>query len=52
MPFDLTNALSVFQHMMNKIFWKFLHQCVILYIYDISIFFLNGSEHKNHVSFV
>ena len=52
MPFWLTNALAVFQHMMNNAFQEFLDQFLIIYIDDILIFSKNEKEHKEHVCLV
>jgi hypothetical protein len=38
MAFGLTNALGVFQHMMNDVFCEYLDDFVVCYINDIFIF--------------
>ena len=41
MPFRLTNAPTVFQHMMNDIFQEYLNQLVVIYVDDILVFSLS-----------
>jgi hypothetical protein len=38
MPFDLTNAPIVFQHLMNDIFREYMDEFVVVYLDDILIF--------------
>ncbi len=52
MPFALTNALVVFQHLINDIFHEYLDDFVVCYIDDILIFLKNMEDHKNHACFV
>jgi hypothetical protein len=49
MFFGLTNALAIFQHLMNDIFREFLDDSVVCYFDDILIFSKNKKEHKKHV---
>jgi hypothetical protein len=49
MLFDLTNALVVFQHLMNDVFCKYLDDFMVCYINDILIFSKNVEHHKQHV---
>ena len=52
MPFDLTNALKVFQHMMNDIFREYLNHFVVIYPDDILVFSSNLEEHTHHIRLV
>ena len=45
MPFDLLNAPATFQMMMNLILREFLDHGVVLYLYDILIYFNNMNNH-------
>ena len=45
MPFGLTKALPIFEHMKNFIFQEYLDQFVVIYLYEILIFLLNMEEH-------
>jgi hypothetical protein len=40
MPFRLTNAPIVFEHMMNDIFWEYLDHFIVIYLNDILIYIL------------
>jgi hypothetical protein len=50
--FGLTNALVVFQHMMNDVFYEYLDDFVVCNIDDILIFSKNMADHERHVGFV
>jgi hypothetical protein len=50
MPFELTNAPVVFQHMMNDIFREYLDHFVVIYFDDILIYYKNKEEHNHHAS--
>jgi hypothetical protein len=52
MPFDLTNAPAVFQHLMNDIFWEYMDEFVMVYLDDILIFSKNQENHNKHVRLV
>jgi hypothetical protein len=52
MPLNVTNALWVFQHMMNDIFQEYLEHFVVIYLVDILIFSSNIMEHTHHVRLV
>ena len=52
MPFSLTNAPVVFQHMMNEMFREHVEDFLVIYIDDILIFFKNEEEHEKHVRLV
>ena len=49
MSFGLTNALTVFQHMANDIFWDFLDIFLIIYLDDLLIYSKTQEEHNAHV---
>ena len=48
----LTNALAVFQHMMDDIFDKYLVQFTVTYLDDILIYSLDLDTHEHHVHLV
>jgi hypothetical protein len=48
MFFGLTNALAIFQHVMNDLFKNFLDDFMIIYLDDILIFSKNQKEHEKH----
>ncbi len=52
MPLNLTNAIVVFQHLMNDIFYEYLDDFMVCYINDILIFSKNVEDHKQHVHLV
>lgn len=47
--FGLTNALAVFQHMINNIFREHLDNFVVIYLHDILIYSKNKEGHKKHI---
>jgi hypothetical protein len=52
MPFGLTSAPVVFQHMMNDVLCEYLDDFVVCYIDDIFIFFKNMVDHECYVCFI
>jgi hypothetical protein len=52
MPIGLTNALTIFQHLMNNVFHEYLDDFMVYYIDDILIFSKNLEEHGWHVQIV
>ncbi len=52
MPFDLTNVLVVFQHLMNDVFCAYLNDFMICYVDDILIFSKNMKGYERHVHLV
>ncbi|CAO3619736.1 unnamed protein product [Cunninghamella blakesleeana] len=49
MPFGLSNAPAVFQHMINDIFKDMLDRFVIAYLDDILVYSPNQETHDQHV---
>jgi hypothetical protein len=52
MPFGFSNALVVFQHMMNDVFHEYLDIFVVCYNDGILIFSKNMANHECHVRLV
>jgi hypothetical protein len=52
MSFGLTNALSYFMYLMNKVFMEYLDKFVVVFIDDILIFSKNEEEHDEHLRLV
>ena len=52
MPFRLTNALTIFIDLMNRMFRDFLDQFVIVFIDDILVYLKNEKDHKTHLRLV
>jgi hypothetical protein len=50
--FGLTNAPAYFMNMMNKVFMEELVKFVVVFIYDILIFFETAEEHAEHLRIV
>jgi hypothetical protein len=46
------NAPSVFLDLMNRVFCKYLHQFVVVFIDDILIYSANRQEHEEHLKMV
>ncbi len=49
MSFNLINAFVIFQTYINKILTKLLNSFCIVYLNDILIFFIEKTDHVNHV---
>jgi len=52
MPFGATNAPAIFMDYMNRIFWSYLDQFVIVFINDILIYSESREEHVEHMRVV
>jgi len=52
MPFGVTNALVIFMDYMNRFFWPYLEQFVIIFIDDILIYSKSQEKHTNHLRVV
>jgi hypothetical protein len=52
MLIGLTNAPTVFQHMMNDVFHEYLDDFVVFYIDDILVFSNNMANHERHICFI
>jgi hypothetical protein len=52
MSFQLTNALTYFMHLMNKVFMEYLDKFVVLFIDDILVYSRNEEEHEEHLRLV
>jgi hypothetical protein len=52
MSFGLTNAPAYFMYHMNKVFMKYLHKFVVVFIDDILIFSKTEEEHEKHLRMV
>jgi hypothetical protein len=49
MSFGLTNALSYFMYLMNKVFMEYLDKFVVVFINDILVYSRSGEEHEEHL---
>ena len=52
MPFGLANAPDAFQYFVNEIFFCYIDEFVIIYLYDILIYSKNVESHKKHLFMV
>jgi hypothetical protein len=52
MSFALTNALTYFMYLMNKVFMEYLDKFVVVFIDDILVFPKTQEEHEKHLRLV
>jgi hypothetical protein len=52
MSFGLTNALTYFMYLMNKVFMEYLDKFVMVFIDDILIYSRSEEEHEKHLRLV
>src|SRR6266480_7426042 len=49
MLFELINALTIFQELINHVLYNYLNEFVIAYLNDILIYSENEEDHEKHV---
>jgi hypothetical protein len=49
MSFGLTNALTYFMFLMNKVFMEYLDKFIMVFINDILVYTSGEEEHKEHL---
>src|SRR5205809_6224545 len=49
MLFELTNALAIFQKLINHVLYNHLNEFVIAYLDDILIYSENEEDHEKHI---
>ena len=52
MPFGFTNAPPAFMDLMNKVFYPYLDQFVVVFIDDILVYSKDAKEHEHHLRIV
>jgi hypothetical protein len=49
MSFGLTNVLTYFMYLMNRVFMDYLDKFIVVFIDDILIYSQNEQEHEEHL---
>ncbi|WP_430283743.1 reverse transcriptase domain-containing protein [Pseudoalteromonas sp.] len=49
MSFRVTNALTYFMYLMNKVFMEYLDKFVMVFIDDILVYSRSEEEHEEHL---
>ena len=49
MPFGLTNTPAAFMDLMNKVFYPYLDQFIVVFIDDILVYSKDAQEHEHHL---
>jgi hypothetical protein len=52
MSFGLSNALTYFMYLMNKVFMEYLDKFIVVFIDDILVYSKNEEEHMKHLHLV
>jgi hypothetical protein len=52
MSFGLTNALTYFMYLMNKVFMEYLDKFVVVFINDILVYSKSEEDHEEHLHLV
>lgn len=51
-PFRLTNAPTIFQHLMHDIFQELLDNFIVCYLNDILTYLKNTKKYEQHIRFI
>jgi hypothetical protein len=49
MSFGLTNALTYFMYLMNKVFMEYMDKFIVVFINDILVYSRSEEEHEEHL---
>jgi hypothetical protein len=50
--FGLTNALTYFMYMMNKVFMEYLDKFIVVFIDDTLVYSRSEEEHEGHLRLI